>query len=151
MSIFIVYSLTLTGCENDRVAFYAYLSVAKQSVTVLQTLDFDVVKLNIQNGYSKYSGVFTAPQGGIYFFSWSVAVYCHSYMHTELVKNSEALGAIVTDTEEACDNDYSTGNVILSLNQGDIVFIRTGPYHAPKGIINSSAALRTSFSGFKIN
>ncbi|KAK3084369.1 hypothetical protein FSP39_012334 [Pinctada imbricata] len=115
------------------------------------TLIFDVPRTNIGNSYNKYSGLFTAPSNGVYHFSWTIYSGCHSNIPTEILRNDEIYGAALADSEEDCDAHESTTNVIIELNQGDIVFIRTNSKANSQGDIKITEGLRSTFSGFKLN
>ena len=117
------------------VGFYAVLSTTEQNPGKHHTIIFDSVTTNVGTAYNGNSGVFTAPNPGIYSFSWSIAVICHSYAATELVVNSDAIGFIETDGETDCEHKLSTGNVVVDLHTGDIVLVRTNSQYPIKGSI----------------
>jgi hypothetical protein len=112
------------------------------------TLIYDVTKTNEGNGYHPHLGVFIAPNSGLYFFSWTMYLRPSSKHSSELVANDQVHGAIYTQTV-VDEYNCATGNLILNLNEGDEVFIRTR-HDYNTGQIFSTEYGRTSFSGFLI-
>ena len=112
------------------------------------TIVFDSVQTNVGNAYNNFSGAFTAPVSGVYYFTWSIANLCHSYVSTVLVVNNAEVNAISTDGYDVCDEKVSTGQVVVELEAGQIVFIRTHSTKTIKGAIKSNVYVRSSFSGF---
>ncbi|KAK3101620.1 hypothetical protein FSP39_004932 [Pinctada imbricata] len=67
---------------------------------------------------------------------------------TELVVNSEVRGRAQTDTEVTYDDDQATGFVIVHINQGDLVFIRS--HDVPQGNLQVNYKGGWTFSGWQI-
>ncbi|VDI53834.1 Hypothetical predicted protein [Mytilus galloprovincialis] len=134
----------------NTVAFYAYMSTHETNPGRHQTLIFDMVKTNLGSSYSKHTGVFSAPEHGTYVFTWTITSGVHSYIYSEIVINSVPFGSIVTDSEEIHDYHSATGIIVVQLNHGDVVYIRTNPNVSIKGQIMSQSLCRSSFSGWKI-
>lgn len=65
-------AFTSTG---DGVAFSAYLSHDLIHMGIGHTVKCDKVLLNEGNNYSPFTGVFTAPQTGVYLLTFSIAAY----------------------------------------------------------------------------
>ncbi|XP_053381913.1 uncharacterized protein LOC123541482 [Mercenaria mercenaria] len=80
-------------------AFSVQLSVKQTHIGLKQTIKYDKVHLNDGNGYSVHSGVFTAPQSGVYMFSYFLG---HGYEPAqawlELMHNGDKINAVVFDT-----------------------------------------------------
>ncbi|XP_062582933.1 complement C1q-like protein 3 [Saccostrea cucullata] len=134
--------------EVQPIAFYAYMSGTLNTPGGHHTLIFDTVKTNQGNGYHPHVGVFIVPKSGTYFFTWTMSLGQSSYHSTELVLNNVPNGAIYIHTN-AGQRDSATGNLILTVNTGDEVFIRTR-HDYNSGIILSDEYSRTDFSGFLI-
>lgn len=141
------------------VAFYAYLSttLGQTGLGPDHTIKFDVVKTNQGNGYHSGSGVFIAPQTGIYVFTWTIRVgsYDHSspnFHSTEIVINNNVYGSsYALAISDSSRDDSGTGTVVAHVNQGDDVYIKTHSSHHGGGGILSEGFGRSSFSGWKLN
>lgn len=115
------------------------------------TIHFDTIVTNIGNHYNKHSGIFTAPQHGVYVFTWNI--YCNTggYIFSQLVVNSNVVGAMFSSGEGASNIRNSTGIVVVEVNQGDIVFVRIHPTGNHSGNLNSNPDWRSSFNGWKLH
>ena len=127
------------------------MSVYKTFISNDYTIKFDTTVTNIGNHYNAYSGVFTASQHGVYVFTWNL--YCDGnggLIYSQLVVNSDVVGAMVTN---AGGNDYArttTGVVVVEINNGDIVFVRIDPTNLHKFNLFSHTDFRSTFSGWKL-
>lgn len=134
------------------VAFSAYVSAHETELSKGYTIHFDRIITNIGSHYNKYSGVFIAPQHGIYVFAWTL--YCHAegYIFSELVVNSNVVGAMVSDGElqGATNIRTATGIVVVAISQGDDVYVRTHPTKDHRHNLYSDPAWRSSFNGWKV-
>lgn len=88
-----------------------------------------------------HTGIFTVLVEGLYSLTWVTRVYCSKSYTTELHVNKSIAGS----TFVYCGADTVTGNAVVQLRKGDVVFVRTG------GEIRSNKYGRTSFSGFLDN
>ncbi|XP_022302313.2 uncharacterized protein LOC111110210 [Crassostrea virginica] len=132
------------------VAFYAYMSSYENSPSTHHTLIFDHEVTNVGNGYSKHSGIFTAPIEGIYVFSWTIFLSLpNQSMSIEITLNSQPVGASFVHGA----NDYATvsGNAVLYMQKDDVVFTRTHTTYVPHGSIRSDTIMRSAFSGWCIS
>ncbi|XP_061186953.1 complement C1q-like protein 3 [Saccostrea echinata] len=136
------------GCSQigQIIAFHAAIKSHLRNVPVNTTIKFDDVFLNKGNGYNPDTGVFTAPEDGVYFFEWTFISTRKSTVYVE---------AVVDGTRKAstCVNDQqsyhvsTSGHLLYELKKGNKVWIRTffvtaGYMHADK---------YTYFSGYKIS
>ncbi|XP_062615515.1 multimerin-2-like [Saccostrea cucullata] len=132
------------------VAFYAYMSanLPANVATPHHVLIFDHVRTNIGNGYHPSTGVFIAPETGVYVFMWNFMNGGGSYHSTQLMINSEEWGIVHTHT---APNTWTqvTGCVVAHVNKGDDVFVKTSG--SSSGLIYSDINGKTSFSGWKID
>nr|XP_011412477.3 uncharacterized protein LOC105317520 isoform X2 [Crassostrea gigas] len=131
-------------------AFSAYVSHYETDISKDFTIHFDTILTNIGNHYNKHSGIFTAPQHGVYVFTWNL--YCHAegYIFSQLVVNSNVVGAMLTDSEGASNSRSHTNIVVVEVNQGDIVFVRTHPTLTHIGNLYSHSEWRSSFNGWTL-
>lgn len=104
---------------------------------------YDKMRTNFENGYNTHTGIFTAPRAGLYSFTWVTRVACNNAYTSELRVNNEVVGS----TYAYCGYNTVTGNVVVKVNKGDSVFVRT---LSGKGNIKSNQNGRSSFSGFLI-
>ena len=131
-------------------AFYAYMSQSEPTIGHHQTLVFDHVVTNVGRNYNRYSGIFSSPIQGIYVFSWTLYCNYEGYFYSEVVVNSDPVGALYCSAEGSTNMRHVTGVVVVEINQGDIVYIRTHPIKLNKGGVYSSSLYRSSFTGWKL-
>ncbi|XP_062611241.1 uncharacterized protein LOC134273081 [Saccostrea cucullata] len=131
------------------VAFYSYLSHDEDSLGHHQTIIFDNVITNVGGNYNRHTGTFFCPMDGVYTFSWTL--YCSSggYFTSEIVVNSNAVGAMFCSAQGATNIRHTTGVVVVEINQGDVVYIRTHPNNGLSGPLRSHSTYRSSFTGWK--
>ena len=130
------------------ISFYAYMSSAMNYVGGHHTLIFNVIKTNQGQGLSSTTGVFTAPQSGIYVFTWTIRVLNFSIHCVELIVNGQSVGALVSQTLKY--NGTGSTTVVIHVNEGEDVFLRT-MMQFNKGPIFSDPYGYTSFSGWKLS
>ena len=112
------------------------------------TLIFNVIKTNQGQGLSRTAGVFRAPQSGIYVFTWTIRV--HRSIHcVELIVNGQPVGALVSHTA-ASDNETGSTTVVVHVNEGEDVFLRTTMLHNSGGIVSDPYGY-SSFAGWKLS
>nr|XP_022288044.1 uncharacterized protein LOC111100440 isoform X2 [Crassostrea virginica] len=131
-------------------AFSAYVSVHETDISKDHTIKFDTIVTNIGSHYNQHSGVFTAPEQGVYVFSWNL--YCHSggYIFSQLVVNSNVVGAMFTSGEGDNALRTTTEIVVVQVNAGDVVYVRTHPTQNHLNNLYSHPDWRSSFSGWKV-
>lgn len=116
-----------------------------------QILIFQSVVTNVGNHYNKYNGAFTVPDYGVYVFTWTIVMPGNGYIYTQILVNSNAVGSMSTSAFGVDNQRATTGIVVVSVNPGDVVFIKTNPHGSfNQNIISNPALYRTSFSGWKL-
>lgn len=125
------------------------MSTTIPSVTGHSTLVFDVMKTNNGNGYHPPTGVFIAPESGIYVFTWTMREYGDCFHSTQLMVNNDEIGIIHMHSVSAGDF-LGTGVVVMHVNAGDDVYVRT---HAKWNnfCFVSNEGGRSSFAGWKLS
>ncbi|XP_060067321.1 uncharacterized protein LOC132547565 [Ylistrum balloti] len=127
------------------IAFHSSLT---RSVTVSPhtTVIFDKEVLDQGAGYNPLDGIYSVPESGTYVITWSLVADRHASFQTELIVNGEALGNSWTDADEVGDLHQTSATMVLTLTQGDHVFIRIG--NIASGAISTEVSNPT-FSGWK--
>ncbi|XP_052709809.1 uncharacterized protein LOC128184398 [Crassostrea angulata] len=129
----------------ESVAFYAYFSTTIPASSAFHILAFDNVITNVGNAYHPHSGTFIAPRSGLYVFTWTIRQWGQRYHTTELLVNNIVVNSIYLNPVNTIDGGV-TGTVVVQVNQGDDVLVRTGITSA--GEITSAASGRSSFAGW---
>lgn len=104
------------------------------------TLVYDALMTNLRDGYNTHTGIFTVPVDGLYSLSWVTRVSCSKSYTSKLHVNKRIVGS----TFAYCGYNTVTGNAVVQLRKGDVVFVRT---LSGSGKIRSNEYGRTSFSG----
>ena len=125
------------------------MSSAMNNVGGLHTLIFNVIKTNQGQGLSRTTGVFRAPQSGIYVFTWSIRLFNFSIHCVQLVVNGQPIGALVSQNAGG-ENESDSTTVVVHVNEGEEVFLRTFS-HYNKGPIYSDGCGYSSFAGWKLS
>ncbi|XP_062611252.1 complement C1q tumor necrosis factor-related protein 3-like [Saccostrea cucullata] len=115
-----------------------------------QTIIFDHVITNVGGYYNRHMGIFSSPVNGVYTFSWTLYCISDGYIYSEIVVNSNAAGAMYCDGQGALSLRHTTGVVVVEINLGDVVYIRTHPQDPVGGAIPSCSTYPSSFKGWKL-
>lgn len=95
---------------------------------------------NLRDGYNTHTGIFTVPVDGLYSLSWVTRVSCSKSYTSQLHVNKRIVGS----TFAYCGYNTVTGNAVVQLRKGDVVFVRTPEVERLE--VMSTGALR--FQGF---
>jgi len=115
------------------------------------TLIFDVVKTNAGNGYNKFSGLFTAPVSGLYALACSISMQGPgAFASYAIIKNAEIVGTFFVDAVSEHEYRSSSVTVIVSLQVGDVLFVRTSSTYTPHGNVLSNVNDWSSVAGWLI-
>ncbi|XP_056298969.1 caprin-2-like [Pseudoliparis swirei] len=119
--------LELRNKERTKVAFSAAIGGESRAIgpfTTDKTLIYKREITNIGSAYSTFSGIFTAPIAGVYYFTFSYHAGGNNLVHLNLYKNNQVL-VTAFDHQTVYDNADNGGNaVFVQLQQGDQVFVR---------------------------
>ncbi|XP_048748518.2 uncharacterized protein LOC125660755 [Ostrea edulis] len=134
------------------VAFFAYMSKVEDHPGRHHTLIYDVAHTNIGGHYSPHTGSFTVPTHGVYVFTWNIYSRGGSsaYAYTDIVVNSNAVSGSFAGSNTNSNAITSPATVVLELNQGDDVHIRTAADQPISGSIYSYPSFQSTFSGWKL-
>ncbi|XP_062579224.1 complement C1q-like protein 4 [Saccostrea cucullata] len=135
--------------EEGVIAFYAQMSSSEISPGAHHTLIFDKVRTNVGNGYNGVTGVFTAPNEGIYAFIWVIRML-NAEHSTELMINNDILGATFLRAKNNDDGSVS-GTAIAHVAKGDVVFVRIHSTYAGDGNVFSNLHGKPTFSGWLLH
>lgn len=141
-------ALSLRGrqiSQKGPVAFSAYLDHNVEHAGEGQTIKFNQILINDGNGYNRYTGVFTAPESGVYFFTFTI----HNQQHqtnARLVKDSQNIVGSVVDTKETTENNMSTNSAVITVEAGQAVWVEQLTSNAE--LISVSNYRQVTFSGF---
>lgn len=131
---------------DNTVAFYAYASQKIPSPSSHFILTFDTIITNAGDSFHHHSGTFITPRTGFYVFTWSFRLQNDAHVSTELVVNNVVKGSVYFDANPGVGGN-SGGTVVVHVNQGDDVFVRTTQF-ANLGDILSDHIGRTYFAGW---
>lgn len=138
-----------TKAPAESVAFYAYFSSSSIPATSPHyILAFDKVITNVGNAYHPHMGTFIAPRSGLYVFTWTIRLWGHRYHNTELLVDTCNNVVHITFFNPANVVDGSvTGIVVVHVDEGDDVLVRTGS-QLNVGDIGNDYNGRSSFAGW---
>lgn len=136
---------------SSSIAFYAYIAKDVLSYPLLgDQLVFDVVPINIGNGYNAQDGYFITPETGTYVFTWTTTENGSCLSTTELMVNAESIGFVFMHSQYSDRDFLGTGFVVTHVNTGDHVYVMIArPWHNCSRS-ESVIVQRSSFSGWKL-
>lgn len=138
--------LSRLGCTVSVIAFHASLQSHLRNVPVNTIMKFEKVHLNKGNGYDPATGVFTAPEDGVYSFAWSFLTSKDGTLYTAAVVDNQIQAKSGIEKPQSIYINTS-GHFIQELKKGNKVWIRT--YYRTVKFLN--ADYFSYFSGYKIN
>lgn len=141
---------TVPANEPRIVAFSAYMSTHEDNPSPHHTLIFDVAQTNIGNAYNKYTGAFVAPGEGVYVFAWTIYTGVSGKTYFDILVNNSVYGSTFSETG-ASWYDSESGTIVISLNQGDSVFMRSSQQATTSIRSNDIYGTKTTFAGWKLN
>ncbi|VDI03006.1 Hypothetical predicted protein [Mytilus galloprovincialis] len=138
---------TGTGLSQHNKVFSAFAASLTASKTLGngEIVKFNKVWTNINNDYDQITGVYTAPQPGVYQFSCSVMTQNDKKLRVYLWKNKERTVAIYPGYT---GHNMGTLNMVLQLEKGDKVYIKHGG--GGREIHSNTGSNYSMFSGYLI-
>ncbi|XP_071177987.1 uncharacterized protein [Mytilus edulis] len=144
------------------IGFSAYMSHGfvnghSSSLSQGKTLIFDQAETNTTGVYNTNTGIFQAPSGGMYAFTWTICVNSnikdgggYGEFGTDLVVDGRICGNVHADTETYGDDACSTGFIFKYVREGRTVSLRNTSDHQGR-LRSSDGYTRSTFSGWKLN
>ena len=126
------------------------MKVAETNIGTHHQLVFDVPVTNYGNGYNKHTGIFTAPQSGVYAFSFTIFPGRGSYVTMNIYRNSEVVGQVFGDMTTSHEFSSSSMVAVISMTIGDATYLRTSSITTSAGSIYSDGNVKSSFAGWKL-
>lgn len=111
---------------------------------------FDIVQLNVGNGYHAAHGVFIAPRAGIYLFSVSIlsTTRPNQYVEVTMQKNGNRLGMAYANGSDSVNRlDQGSITLAVELDVGDEIWVQYD--HPEDGVF--AGYYGSSFTGILIN
>ncbi|XP_061178469.1 heavy metal-binding protein HIP-like [Saccostrea echinata] len=137
------------GRERVIISFHARMASSLQNLGNNAVVVFGKVTENSGSAYNSNTGKFTAPQDGIYSFTWTILTDPGKIFVTFIVLNdtSNVVGYNYVNGRNGSQT-YSTGSVttIIKMKKNDKVWIRANEKQGEYANANWS-----SFSGFKLS
>ncbi|XP_021379360.1 uncharacterized protein LOC110466877 [Mizuhopecten yessoensis] len=135
---------------RQTIAFHVSLSTDKEYHED-STVVYDNEKLDHGDGYSPGDGIYIVPNSGTYVFTWTSICDVHQQFQTVIVVNGAYMGSSWTDAENVNDGHQTTTVVVLTLNQGDHVYIRMGSTIGHGNLLSRTNLGESTFSGWKLD
>lgn len=140
------YSLSPSDCTGSVIAFHASLENHLRNVPVGTVIKFKKVHLNKGTGYDPSTGVFTAPEDGVYSFAWSFLSSKGSTVYIAAVVDNQVQAYTCVNDQQSFHVSTS-GHFIYELKKGNKVWIKTWY----RTVAYMHADYFSYFSGYKIN
>ncbi|VDI42852.1 Hypothetical predicted protein [Mytilus galloprovincialis] len=136
--------------NTQTTAFYAYMTKDETHPSAHHQLIFDEVKTNLGNGYSKFTGTFSAPTAGVYVFTYKLYTGDNGAIAFDFLVNDAIYDSTYGETDDVRgDYDSDSGTIVLALNQGDNVYLRS--YQDCTGTVIGNRDAKSTFAGWKLN
>ncbi|XP_062619331.1 cerebellin-2-like [Saccostrea cucullata] len=87
---------------------------------------FGTITLNSGNAYDATTGIFTAPDDGIYSFTWTILTMSGKYFKTRIVLSDNSIGYNHVDGVSGSSNwESGTSSAFIKMKKNDKVWITT--------------------------
>ncbi|XP_060084006.1 uncharacterized protein LOC132563264 [Ylistrum balloti] len=136
--------IVVTGSSEATVAFHTILTRPLIDPGVHQSIIFDKIITNVGAQYSRYTGIFTCNQPGVYVFSWQILLEDSNYIISEIAKNGKSVGSQEIGNAHYTVSGSSTA--VVELAQGDEILVRIAGLSEGSDVLSDI----TMFSGFRL-
>lgn len=107
---------------SDVIGFYVIMFKQMDNLGDVYIFIFDMVLIDVGNGYNRYMGVFIVFVGGFYVFIWFLCLIGNEYYSVQLYVNNVVCGLVYFNVSEG-GNEIVSGISVVFFNMGDNVFI----------------------------
>lgn len=129
-------SSRISAEEEQKVAFSASVgSFTGYHPPSTRIRFFNSVLMNVGNGFSSSTGIFTAPKKGTYLFSVTIGSWTNELVKVYIVRNGYFRGEAMAGDES---NASGSVTIVTYLTVGDTVWVETGSYGESKVFVRSS-------------
>ncbi len=136
-------TITTTGIDTLPTAIYFYASLQAGTVSSTNTIVYDLADVNQGNAYSTSTGIFTAPQTGLYWFgSTFLNVGSEADVEIRLDNTSDSIGKMRASSSSNHVTASWSGVVYLTANQNVRCVVTSGTAH--------NGGRWTTFTGYLI-
>ncbi|XP_062599638.1 cerebellin-2-like [Saccostrea cucullata] len=118
-------NLSCKANNKGTIAFHSSLSSDLENMANQQTVIFDKVTLNEGKCYNEKTGIFTAPEEGVYTFSWTTMTKGNKYVVSEMVLDGKPIAYNYTDGRGGMAYTMSSNTANIKLRKGNKVWIRS--------------------------
>ncbi|XP_062607452.1 complement C1q tumor necrosis factor-related protein 3-like [Saccostrea cucullata] len=118
------YKETNRGCRGKIVAFHAILYKTLNNVRKNTVIKFRNVLTNEGGGYDATTGKFTAPEDGVYSFSWT---YCTDKGSTTYIAGivDGTTRAYISNSNQASGWQNTSGHLVIKVKKGNQFWVQT--------------------------
>lgn len=137
-----------TGAQH--VAFSSYLDHNIPHIAAGDVVKCNQILYSAGNGYNPHTGIFTAPDSGVYFFTFSIHNY-HRETNVRLVLDgNNVVGAVIHTTSGDIENNMASNSAIIQVNAGQSVWLEQ-VLDADAELISLPDYREVTFTGFRLN
>jgi len=113
--------------QNEKpggIAFSVRLTQDLLATVPNQVIKMQQIKLNEGSAYNSSTGIFTCPEPGLYFFSWTLESMNSQRAHICLCVNGNEVQSTLADLNPQ-HFQSSSGTELVRLEEGDLVYLKS--------------------------
>ncbi|XP_051817745.1 complement C1q tumor necrosis factor-related protein 6 isoform X1 [Antechinus flavipes] len=135
-------------CKTQYSAFSVGRKKALHSTEDYQPLLFDTVFVNLDGRFDMFSGHFSAPIAGIYYFSLNVHTWNFKETYLHLMRNEEP--TVILYAQPSDRSIMQSQSVLLEMASGDRAWVRLFKHQRENAIYSDDVDTYITFSGHLI-